>query len=129
MKSALLFCPDLWAKSIYSLSFGPNLSFKTFKFCRSVLGAIREEKVMVFSGGGPALLWLKAVITKQSPEVTAFTRPLSHQFFSLQSHLHQAMRLRLCNPVIPLIPPSTISTVMFPTGTFPCFNFSFFERS
>jgi len=80
MKSALLFCPDLWAKSIYSLSFGPNLSFKTFKFCRSVLGAIREEKVMVFSGGGPALLWLKAVITKQSPEVTAFTLPLSHWF-------------------------------------------------
>ncbi|KAF2580411.1 hypothetical protein F2Q68_00004229 [Brassica cretica] len=35
---------------------------------------------MVFSGGGPALLWVKAVITKQSPEVTAFTLPLNHWF-------------------------------------------------
>ncbi|XP_019098778.1 PREDICTED: uncharacterized protein LOC109132127, partial [Camelina sativa] len=33
---------------------------------------------MVFSGGGPGLLWLKAVITKQSPDVTAFTLPFSH---------------------------------------------------
>jgi len=46
----------------------------------TILGAIREERVMVFSGGGPALLWVKAVITKQSPEVTAFTLPLSHWF-------------------------------------------------
>lgn len=33
---------------------------------------------MVFSGGGPGLLLAMAVITKQSPEGTAFTLPLYH---------------------------------------------------
>ena len=33
---------------------------------------------MVFSGGGPGLLAVTAVITKQSPEVTALTLPLYH---------------------------------------------------
>lgn len=33
---------------------------------------------MVFSGGGPGLLTAMAVITKQSPEGTAFTLPLYH---------------------------------------------------
>lgn len=42
------------------------------------LGAIKEDKVMVFSGGGPGLLLAMAVITKQSPDGTAFTLPLYH---------------------------------------------------
>ena len=42
------------------------------------LGAIREDKVMVFSGVGPALLLVMAVITKQSPDGTALTLPLYH---------------------------------------------------
>ena len=39
---------------------------------------MREDKVIVFSGGGPGLLAVMATITKQSPEVTAFTLPLYH---------------------------------------------------
>jgi hypothetical protein len=35
-----------------------------------------DERVRVLSGGGPALLAVMAMITKQSPEVTAFTFPL-----------------------------------------------------
>lgn len=42
------------------------------------LGAIREDKVRVFSGGGPDLLAVMAIITKQSPEGTALTFPLYH---------------------------------------------------
>lgn len=42
------------------------------------LGAIRDDKVRVFSGGGPTLLAATAIITKQSPERTAFTFPLYH---------------------------------------------------
>lgn len=40
------------------------------------LGAIREDKVMVFSGGISA--FVLPIITRQSPEVTALTFPLSH---------------------------------------------------
>lgn len=40
------------------------------------LGAIREESVMVFSGGISALVL--PIITKQSPEGTALTLPLNH---------------------------------------------------
>ena len=46
----------------------------------TILGAMRQERVIAFSGGAPGLLWTKVVITKQSPEVTAFTLPLSHWF-------------------------------------------------
>jgi hypothetical protein len=42
------------------------------------LGAMREDKVIVFSGGGPGLLIVTAIITKLSPEGTAFTLPLYH---------------------------------------------------
>lgn len=42
------------------------------------LGAIREDKVRVFSGGGPGLLAVIATITKQSPEGTPLTLPLYH---------------------------------------------------
>lgn len=38
---------------------------------------MREDKVMVFSGGGPGLA-VMATITKQSPEVTALTLPRYH---------------------------------------------------
>lgn len=40
------------------------------------LGAIRDDKVRVFSGGGSGLFAVMAMITKQSPEGTAFTFPL-----------------------------------------------------
>lgn len=42
------------------------------------MGAISDERVMVFSGGGPGLLEVRAMMTRQSPEVTAFTLPLNH---------------------------------------------------
>ena len=41
------------------------------------LGAMRDAKVMVFSGGGPGLL-LGPVTTKQSPDGTALTFALYH---------------------------------------------------
>lgn len=42
------------------------------------LGAIREDNVMVFSGGGKALAM--DTITRLSPEGTAFTLPLYQPF-------------------------------------------------
>lgn len=42
------------------------------------LGAIKEDRVMVFSGKGPGLALEIATMTKQSPEGTAFTLPLYH---------------------------------------------------
>lgn len=42
------------------------------------LGAIKEDRVMVFSGKGPGLVLEIATMTKQSPEGTAFTLPLYH---------------------------------------------------
>lgn len=41
------------------------------------LGAIRDDKVIVLSGGGISPLGIP-MITKQSPEGTAFTFPLNH---------------------------------------------------
>lgn len=41
------------------------------------LGAIRDDKVIVLSGGGLSPLEFP-IITKQSPEGTAFTFPLNH---------------------------------------------------
>lgn len=40
------------------------------------LGAIKEDKVMVFSGGMSA--FALPIITRQSPEGTALTFPLNH---------------------------------------------------
>lgn len=40
------------------------------------LGAIREDKVMVFSGGIAAFVF--PIITRESPEGTALTFPLNH---------------------------------------------------
>lgn len=37
-----------------------------------------DDRVMVFSGGGPALLQVNADITMQSPDGTAFTLPFNH---------------------------------------------------
>jgi len=42
------------------------------------LGAIKEDRVMLFSGKGPGLVLEIATMTKQSPEGTAFTLPLYH---------------------------------------------------
>ena len=42
------------------------------------LGAIKDDKVTVFSGRAPGLELVRATMTKQSPEGTALTLPLYH---------------------------------------------------
>lgn len=52
------------------------------------LGAIREDNVIVFSGGISALVF--PIITIQSPEETDFTLPLNHPVAAVDDDMAKA---------------------------------------
>ena len=62
------------------IKFNRNLSQKQkyIQMSFTSLGAMRDAKVMVFSGGGSGLSLFRPINTKQSPDGTALTLALYH---------------------------------------------------